>query len=66
MQPLVILALVGVAAVAMGTGFLGNPIDLTMVQLLGVGETDLKSPIEKAATPFGVTAFEVPPQGLEP
>ncbi len=52
MQPIIVLAIVGVAAVAMGTGFLGNPIDLSMVQLIGVGETDLKSPITKANIDF--------------
>jgi len=58
MQPIILLAIVGVAAVAMGTGFLGNPIDLTMVQLVGVGETDLDSPIDKANVDFDIVRNE--------
>ena len=47
MQPLIILALVGVAGMAMGTGFLTNTFNLN-VQDLGVAETNLASPIDAA------------------
>jgi len=58
MQPIVVLAIVGVAAVTLGTGFLANPIDLSMVQLLGVGETDLASPIDKANVDLDVVGIQ--------
>jgi len=47
MQPLIILALIGVAAVAMSTGFLSTQFAIT-AQNLGVAETDLVSPINTA------------------
>ena len=47
MQPILMLAIVGVAATAMGVGFLSNTITLN-VQQLGVGEADFKSPITLA------------------
>ena len=52
MQPLITVAIVAAAVAATGIGFLGNTIDLTMVQLLGVGETNLESPITKAKIDF--------------
>ena len=58
MQPIAVLAIVGVVAVAMGTGFLANPIDLSMVQMLGVGETDFMSPILKANVDLDVVVLE--------
>ncbi len=58
MQPIVVLAVVGVVAIAMGTGFLANPIDLSMVQMLGVGETDFSSPIDKANVDLDIVAFQ--------
>jgi len=58
MQPIVVLAVVGVVAIAMGTGFLANPIDLSMVQLIGVGETDFLSPIDKMNVDLDVVVLE--------
>ena len=58
MQPILVVAIVGVVAVAMGTGFLANPIDLSMVQMLGVGETDFNSPIDKANVDLDVVGIE--------
>jgi len=51
MQPIILLAIVGIAGGAMGVGFLGNDISLD-VQLLGVGETNLESPITHADIDF--------------
>jgi len=53
MQPIVLLAIVGIAGGAMSIGFLGNTINLD-VQLLGVGETDLASPIDNAKIDFNI------------
>jgi len=53
MQPIILLAIVGIAGGAMGVGFLGNTINLD-VQLLGVGETDLASPIDNASIDFNI------------
>ncbi len=53
MQPIILLAIVGIAGGAMGVGFLGNTINLD-VQLLGVGETDLASPIDNAQIDFNI------------
>jgi len=57
MQPIIVLAIVGVAAVTLGTGFLANPIDLSMVQMLGVGETDFTSPVDKMNVDLDVVAL---------
>ena len=37
---------VAAAAIAMSVGYMGNDIDLSMVQSLGVGDTDLASPVQ--------------------
>ncbi len=47
MQPIIVLALVGVAAAATGMGFLNTNIMLT-VQNFGVGEATLETPISDA------------------
>jgi len=52
MQPIVLLAIFAVAGGALSVGFLGNTIDLSMVQTLGVGETDLASDVAKANVDF--------------
>jgi len=51
MQPIILLAIVGIAGGAMSIGFLGNTISLD-VQLLGVGETNLGTPITQADIDF--------------
>ena len=55
-EPIILLAIVGIAGGAMGVGFLGNDISLD-VQLLGVGETNLASPIMDATVKFNVEQF---------
>jgi len=47
MQPVIMFALIGVAALATSVGFLNNTFVLN-VQNLGVAETDLASPIQVA------------------
>ena len=51
MQPIILLAIVGIAGGAMSIGFLGNTIDLT-VQSLGVGSETLSSSIDDAHIDF--------------
>ncbi len=51
MQPIIWLAIIGVAAGALGTGFLSNTFFLNL-QTLGVSETDLVSPIKTANIDF--------------
>jgi len=53
MKPIILLAVMAIAGTGLGVGFLGNTINLD-VQLLGVGETDLASPIEDATIKFNV------------
>ncbi len=60
MQPLIMILLVGVAAAALGTGFLTNSINLT-VQDLGVGETNLKSPVQSVAVDLVLSKIQVDP-----
>jgi len=56
MKPIILLAVMGIAVTGLGAGFLGNTITLD-VQSLGVGETDLASPIEDATIKFNIDAF---------
>jgi len=51
MQPIILLAIVGIAGGAMSIGFLGNTIDLT-VQQLGVGSETLGTSITQANIDF--------------
>jgi len=51
MQPIILLAIVGLAGGAMSVGFLGNVIDLD-VQSLGVGEATLGTSITQADIDF--------------
>ena len=53
MQPLILLAIVGVAAVALGAGSLTNIIDLT-VQDFGVGEETIETPVTNANVNFNI------------
>jgi len=53
MNTLLLVAIVGVAAAALGMGALGNQIVLD-VQQLGVGETNLVSPISEADVAFEI------------
>ncbi len=58
MQPILIVALIGVAAAATGMGFLAsNPIMLN-VQTLGVGQADLASPISDANIDLSIEVVE--------
>ena len=60
MQPLIILALIGVAAVAMSTGFLSTQFAIT-VQNLGVAETNLVSPINTATIDLTLSKVKLGP-----
>jgi len=51
MQPIILLAIVGIAGGAMSVGFLGNVITLD-VQSLGVGEATLGTSISEAEIDF--------------
>jgi len=53
MQPIVLLAIVGIAGGAMSVGFLGNTINLD-VQQLGVGDATLTTPITQADIEFSI------------
>ena len=53
MQPIIVVSIAAVAIAGLSTGFLmQNEIDLSMVQLLGVGETDIGTPVTKANVDF--------------
>ncbi len=53
MQPIILLAIVGIAGGAMSIGFLGNTINLD-VQQLGVGDATLQTPITQANIEFTI------------
>ena len=53
MQPILLVAIVGVAAVALGTGFLNNDIEL-WIQQFGVGSGDISSPTDHAYVDFTI------------
>jgi len=53
MQPIILLAIVGIAVGAMSVGFLGNTITLS-VQQIGVGDEFLDSPISAATIDFEI------------
>ncbi len=58
MQPIVLLALVGVAAAALGSGFLANQAEIMInLQGLGVGTADIELPISDAWVDLSVTAI---------
>ena len=52
------LAIVGVAAVALGTGFLNNNIEL-WIQEFGVGSGDIESPVDHIQVDFRIVQQEV-------
>jgi len=54
MQPLILFAIIGIGAAAMGVGFLAPGFDLTL-QGLGAQEEALVSPIESASVDFHIT-----------
>ena len=56
MKPIILLALVGVAATATGVGFLNTEIMLN-VQNLGVGSEDLETPISDANVDLSIVAL---------
>jgi hypothetical protein len=53
MKPIIVLAVMAIAVTGLGAGFLGNTITLD-VQSLGVGETNLASPIDDATIKFHI------------
>jgi len=66
MQPIVWVVIVGIAAAALGTGFLGSTFSLNLQQL-GVGEEDLVSPITTASIDFTISkVFEPVPTNTSP
>lgn len=55
MQPILVLAIAGVAVAAMGSGFLTNTINLdNMVQQFGVGEQTIDAPATQAYIDFDI------------
>jgi len=60
MQPLIVLGLVGVAAVALGSGFLFQGQEIMVnLQKLGVGETDVTLPLSDAWVDLTVDHTEI-------
>ena len=53
MQPIIVFAIVGVAAVALGTGFLNNDIEL-WIQDFGVGAGNIELPADHAIIDFTI------------
>ena len=60
MQPLILIAIVAVAAIGMSSGFLfGNTTFSLIAQDLGAKETDLKSPINTARVDFRIVTVRI-------
>jgi len=57
MKALLLIAIVGVAATAMGIGFLNAPSIDVVAQDVGVGHTTLTAPIDTAYVGFHITAI---------
>ncbi len=53
MKPIIVLAMVGVASIALGSGFLGNDIDL-WVQQFGTGDEVISTPVSHALIDFNI------------
>jgi len=51
------LAIAGVAAIALGTGFLNNDIEL-WIQDFGVGAGDIETPVDHAIIDFNIVQLE--------
>jgi len=58
MQPILMLAIAGVAAIALGTGFLNNDIDL-WIQDFGVGAGNIELPADHAIIDFNIVQQEI-------
>jgi len=53
MKPIIVLAMVAVASIALGSGFLGNDIDL-WVQQFGTGSEEIVTPVSHAQIDFNI------------
>jgi len=62
MQPILLVAIVGIAAVALGTGFLGNEIEL-WIQQFGVGSGDIQTPTDHVQVDFDIRTIPDEPEG---
>jgi hypothetical protein len=58
MKALLLIAIVGVAATAMGIGFLNAPPINVVAQDVGIGHDTLKAPITTALVGFHITAIK--------
>ena len=58
MQPILILAIVAVAAIGLGTGFLNNDF-VVMVQQFGIGQGNINTPIDKATVDFNINSTKI-------
>src|SRR3989344_8634350 len=56
MKALLLIAIVGVAATAMGIGFLNAPSISVIAQDVGVGHTSLTAPVDTVMVKFHITA----------
>jgi hypothetical protein len=66
MQPLILIAIVAVAAIGMSSGFLfGNTSFTLIAQDLGAKETDLVSPISTARVDFRVVTERITNNGFD-
>ncbi len=63
MQPILMLAIVGVAAVALGTGFLNNNIEL-WIQEFGVGSGNIETPVDHITIDFRIVQQEIATTGI--
>ena len=54
MKPIIVLAVIAVAGMTLGTGFLGNDIEL-WIQQFGVGSGEIVSPIDHVQVDFDIT-----------
>ena len=58
MKALLLIAIVGIAATAMGIGFLNAPSISVIAQDVGVGHTSLTAPVDTVMVKFHITASD--------
>ena len=59
MKPIIVLAIIAIAGITLGTGFLNNDINL-WIQQFGVGSGDISTPTDHALVDFGLIQVQDP------
>ena len=63
MKPIIVLAVLAVAGITLGTGFLNNDIEL-WIQQFGVGSGDIQTPTDHVTVDFNIAQVKDPATGF--